>query len=290
MYIDYVITTISTSNFYVSKTTGEATLKHVGADAPTIFLEFSVNYLVFTSNAPPKPNYLHPPPRPTLAAPLHFALASLLSKTSVSTSISPMTRQMPLCHSAPRAHRSSTCLCPAMKPSTCRHTTRTGPDRGRIGGSGARGLVGSGDSVPGEGGTDFIVTTKRISRAAAVGQGIVDDKAHHTSGRSETNVESPPSTPVELPLSTPVDGGAPGAVVRASRRCVGGGTTALGPGCATALGLQSTVEWVVWDPPPGGWDKWWETLAGGVTVLYSDWLYIYSISVGSAWTQPFYLD
>jgi hypothetical protein len=103
MYIDYVITMISTSNFYVSKTTGEATLKHVGADAPIIFLEFSVNYLVFTSNAPPKPNYLHPPPRPTLAAPLHFALASPLSKTSVSTSISPMTRQMPLCHSAPRA-------------------------------------------------------------------------------------------------------------------------------------------------------------------------------------------
>jgi hypothetical protein len=258
MYIDYVITMISTSNFYVSKTTGEATLKHVGADAPIIFLEFSVNYLVFTSNAPPKPNYLHPPSQTNSCCTPPFC-SSFATVQNISFNIDltndPPNATVPL---------STTCLCPEMKPLTCRHTTRTRPDRGQIGGSGARGLVGSGDNVPGEGGTDFIVTTKRISRAAAVGQGIVDDKAHHTSGRSETNVESLPSTPVELPLSTPVDGGAPGAVVRASRRCVGGGTTALGPGCATALGLQSTVEWVVWDPPPGGWDKWWETLAGGV--------------------------
>jgi hypothetical protein len=99
MYIDYVITIISTSNFYISK-------------------------------------------------------------TSVSTSISPMTCQMPPCHSAPRGDHSSTCLYPTVMPSTCRHTTRTGPDRGRIGGSGAWGLVGSCDGVLGEGVTDFIGDNK----------------------------------------------------------------------------------------------------------------------------------
>jgi hypothetical protein len=87
-----------------------------------------------------------------------------------------------------------------------------------------------------------------------VGQCIIDDKALHTSGRSETDVESP--------LPTPVDGGAPGATVCAAQRCVGGGTMALGPGCAAVLGLRSTTRWVVWDPPPGEWDKWWKTLVG----------------------------
>jgi hypothetical protein len=105
-------------------------------------------------------------------------------------------------------------------------------------------------------------TMKSIFGAATSGQCIVDDKALHTSGRSEIDVESPLLTPIELPLSTHVDGGAPGAAVCAARRCVCGGTTVLGPGCAVALGLRSTVRWVVWDPPPSEWDKWWETLAG----------------------------
>jgi hypothetical protein len=77
----------------------------------------------------------------------------------------PPNATMPLSTARPR---SSTCLCPAAKPSACRHTTRTGPDQGRIGGSGAQGLAGSGDGVLGEGDTDFIGDDEEDFRSGGV--------------------------------------------------------------------------------------------------------------------------